>query len=55
MMIGEEILVCIVVEEELKLFNCRFVRVDVNELIFVSNFYYLVYDEKRFEICDHFS
>ena len=47
MMIREkEILVCIVVEEGLKLFNSDFVRVNVNELIFVLNFYFFVYDEK---------
>ena len=46
MMIREKILVCIVVEEGLKLFNSDFVRVNVNELIFVSNFYFFVYDEK---------
>ena len=46
MMIREEILVCIVVEEGLKLFNSKVVRVDVNKLVFVSNFYFFVYDEK---------
>ena len=45
-MIREEDLVCIVVEEGLKLFNSNFVRVIVSERIVVSNFYFCVYDEQ---------